>query len=278
MPEFDLRPLSLGEILDRTFTLYRKHFLLFFGIAAIPQILVLALQLGILFLAPASRTSPSPLSNFTGTVIVVGLLTFIAIMIATLLADGGTIYAVSEIYLGRQITIGESLRRSRSNLGFLVGVSVLNGLVIGLCTLLLVIPGIYMACRLIVCVPCALIEEKGPRDSLSRSFALTKGFAGRSFMIYLVYLVIAIVLSLLFSVPFDGLIVATGGNPGVVRIWASLAQMGSTLSTALTMPLILISTAIFYYDLRVRKEAFDIQFMMNPELNPPSPPSIPSIL
>ncbi|HVY92006.1 MAG TPA: hypothetical protein VHA14_04625 [Bryobacteraceae bacterium] len=280
MPEFDLRPLSLGEILDRTFTLYRKHFLLFFGIAAIPQIFVLALQLGILFLGPASRSvqAPTPFAYFTGTVIVVGLLTFIAIMIATLFAHGGTIYTVSEIYLGRQITIGEALGRTRGNLGFLVGVLLLNGIVVVLCLILLIIPGIWMACRLLICVPCALIEEKGPSDSLSRSFALTKGFAGRAFMIYLVYFVIALVVSLLFSVPFEGLILASTGNLAMVRLWASIAQLGSTLATAITMPVILISSAIFYYDLRVRKEAFDIQFMMNPELNPPSPPSMPSIL
>ena len=30
MATLDLRPLSLGEILDRTFTLYRSHFVLFF--------------------------------------------------------------------------------------------------------------------------------------------------------------------------------------------------------------------------------------------------------
>ena len=36
MPELDLRPLSLGEIPDRTFTLYRRNFLLFTGIIAIP--------------------------------------------------------------------------------------------------------------------------------------------------------------------------------------------------------------------------------------------------
>jgi len=36
MAALDLRPLSLGELLDRTFFLYRRHFLLFVGIAAIP--------------------------------------------------------------------------------------------------------------------------------------------------------------------------------------------------------------------------------------------------
>jgi hypothetical protein len=39
-----LRPMSLGEILDRTFEIYRKRFLLFVGIAAPPSVVMLALQ------------------------------------------------------------------------------------------------------------------------------------------------------------------------------------------------------------------------------------------
>jgi hypothetical protein len=45
MTGLDLRPLSLGDILDRTFSLYRRHFLPFMGISGIPQVLVLALSL-----------------------------------------------------------------------------------------------------------------------------------------------------------------------------------------------------------------------------------------
>jgi len=45
MNGLDLRPLSLGDILDRTFSLYRRHFLLFIGIAGIPQLLVLVFSL-----------------------------------------------------------------------------------------------------------------------------------------------------------------------------------------------------------------------------------------
>src|SRR5580692_898851 len=40
-----LRPMTLGEILDRTFEIYRKQFLLFVGIAAPPSLVLLALQL-----------------------------------------------------------------------------------------------------------------------------------------------------------------------------------------------------------------------------------------
>ena len=40
-----LRPLTLGELLDRTFLLYRQHFVVFVGIAALPHLALLAFQL-----------------------------------------------------------------------------------------------------------------------------------------------------------------------------------------------------------------------------------------
>jgi len=40
-----LRPLSLSELLDRTFQLYRQYFMLFVGIVALPQLVLLAAQL-----------------------------------------------------------------------------------------------------------------------------------------------------------------------------------------------------------------------------------------
>jgi len=279
LSEFDLRPLSLGEILDRTFTLYRKHFLLFFGIAAIPQILVLAVSLIILYVEPARAPTTNPFAIFSSpSFLIVTIVTSLITLVAYVFAQGASIVSVSEIYLGRQITIEEALGKIRADFWFLLGVILLSSLVIVLGTALLIIPGIYLACRLLVCLPSALIEEKGPAAALSRSFGLTKGFAGRSFMISLIYIVIALVLGLLAEVPFSILLATAAGNPAMVRIWAALMQVGSTASTAVVMPILMIATAIFYYDLRVRKEAFDIQFMMNPELNPPSPPATPSIL
>jgi hypothetical protein len=37
-----LRPLSTGDLLDRTFSLYRSHFAVFLGIVALPHLCVLA--------------------------------------------------------------------------------------------------------------------------------------------------------------------------------------------------------------------------------------------
>lgn len=273
MAGLDLRPLSLGEVLDRTFSLYRRHFLLFLGITAIPQLLILALNLTqtLLMKMPASPANPpveqlqsaasGGLMAFGIVGVIVGLVIY---FVAYLFAQGGTVFAVSELYLGRTTTIGASLGRMRGQLGSLLGVIMLNGLATMGAALFLIIPGIYVACRLITCVPAALLEDLGPRSSLERSFRLTQGFAGRAFIIFLLYFILLYAAILLFMFPFlfaAGLAVK---DPGIMRFWLSLSQVGNSLAAVLVGPFLTIATAVYYYDLRVRKEAFDLQLMMNP--------------
>src|SRR5207248_8589713 len=168
MADLDLRPLSLGETLDRTFTLYRKHFLLFAGITAIPQLLVLALRLAqtLFMTSPAARRNlpveqlqagtSNGLLAFGIVGVIVGLMVY---LVAYLFAQGGTVFAVSDLYLGKSTTIGASLGRMRGQLGSLFGVILLNGLAVMGAFILQIIPGIYVACRLLTCVPAALLED-----------------------------------------------------------------------------------------------------------------------
>lgn len=276
MTGLDLRPLTLGEILDRTFTIYRNYFLLFFAITGLPRLLVLAVQIPQLWLQPPAITLRSQMT-LSGALI--NIVLAIVSVIAYLYSQGGTVFAISDIYLGRHITIGEALGRMKGNAGTLFGVVFLNGLAILGASLLLIIPGIYVACRLITCVPAALIEDRSARDSLSRSWDLTQGFAGRSFMIGLLYFAVAFAAGMIFSAPFSVGLVFSLKNPLTSQIMALGSVIGSQIAAILTEPILLIATAIFYYDLRVRKEAFDLQFMMNPTGPLPSGPgSVPSIL
>jgi len=52
----DLRPLSLGELLDRAFTLYRRHFWLLVGITAVPSAFGLVIALSVVSLQYALGT------------------------------------------------------------------------------------------------------------------------------------------------------------------------------------------------------------------------------
>src|SRR2546425_11803925 len=101
MANLDLRPLSLGEILDRTFSLYRRNFLLFAGITALPQLLILALNLAqttlTRFPTPPGQPGRQPVEQFqspasSGLVAfgIVGVLVGIVVyLVAYLFAQGG---------------------------------------------------------------------------------------------------------------------------------------------------------------------------------------------
>jgi hypothetical protein len=288
MASVDLRPLSLGEILDRTFSLYRRNFLLFFGITAIPQLLILALNLVQAMLTkptiplaklPVEQLQAGPSSGLLAFGVVGAIVAIIIYMVAYLFAQGGTVYAVSELYLGRQTTIGASLSRMRGQLGSLFGVLFLNGLVVMVATLFLIIPGIYLACRLITCVPAALLEDLGPRASLERSFRLTQGSAGRSFVIFLLYFILVYAAVFLFMLPFTFMVAISAKDPSMMRVWLALSHVGEFLAGVLVAPVLTIATAVFYYDLRVRKEAFDLQLMMNPSgASPAGSAGVPTTL
>ncbi len=281
MTAFDLRPLNLGEILDRTFSLYRSHFLLFIGISAIPQTLVLAINVISLLLGNDAATRA-----FKGLGLGLGLVIGVAVIIVSVFAffisQGATILAVKDLYLGRSASILESLRRTRGEIWPIIGVGLLTFLVVTFGLFLLVFPGIFIACRLFVSIPVMLTESRGVRDAMSRSWDLTQGAAGRSFVIFLLYLVIVFALAILLVSPFTALAVFSGvKNPEMMRFWTFLADLGNRVSSTLVSPILLIASAVFYFDLRVRKEGFDLQFMMDPESERTTGPSsngLPSIL
>ncbi len=278
MATLDLRPLSLGELLDRTFFLYRRNFLLFAGIAAIPYALFFVINLAAALMPTFARLSPSTgmaprqlaVAAVSGGLI--ALVAGIAGAIAFLFSVGATVFAVSEIYAGRRTTIRESLRRVRGHAGTIFGVLVLSGLVVVAGFIALIFPGIYLMCRICVATPAALLEDLGPADSIRRSFALTRNFAGRAFMIYLLYFAMAWGVIAVFQFPFMIMVAVTAKQAQLQVLWRVLLQVGNFLGSVLVAPVSTIGFSLFYYDLRVRKEAFDLQMMMQAIGGAPVPP------
>jgi hypothetical protein len=286
MSTLDLRPLSIGELLDRTFSLYRRNFLLFIGISAIPHLLVLGFQLTQLALTTSRvpiRPGVTPGFSTSGVLEVVALFALGMLIwgVAYLFSQGGTVFAVSELYLGRTTTIGQSLGRVRGELVSLFFVVLFYLLIIGFSFLFLIIPAIYMACRLCICIPSALLESLGPVDALQRSFKLTQDNVGRAFLILFLYGVIQYSAAFLFDMPF---LIAIGmhaaaHDPSMVRTLTALMQVASFVASVLVTPILTIASSLFYFDLRVRKEAFDLQVMMNPlDVGVPSPRTATTLL
>ena len=279
MAPLDLRPLSLGELLDRTFFLYRRHFLLFVGIAAIPYSFFFVINLVVALLPLLALHTGVQLQPgaFSTAAIGGGILAFVGLIagaIAFLFSVGATVFAVSEIYTGHQTSIRESLRRVRGNAWTILGVLFLSGLIAGAGFIALIIPGIYLMCRLCVATPAALLENVGPSESIRRSFDLTRDFAGRAFMIYMLYFAMVWGVVAVFQLPFGVLLALTIKQVQLRVLFTVLMQVGNFIGSALVAPVSTIGFALFYYDLRVRKEAFDLQMMMQAIGADPAPPPV----
>lgn len=282
MSGIDLRPLSLGELLDRTFFLYRRHLVLFAGIAAIPYFVAmlavvaatLAFGMAIPFVLPKPGhpiLTPAEVGTMAGGLVIAGVLLYCSFA----LSAGASAIAVAEIYQGRTPSIWEALRRALSRLFTLLGVMILSIFITLAGLIFLIFPGIYLACRVSAGIAAAAIENIGPGRAISRSFHLTKSFAGRAFLIVLLNAAVVYAAVFLVQFPFLVLVQVNHDRPALAMTFAVLAQVGYFFSTVLVMPVLLVGFAVYYFDLRVRKEAFDLQVMMQSLGSDSLPPAVP---
>jgi Membrane domain of glycerophosphoryl diester phosphodiesterase len=256
-----LRPMSLGELLDRSFFLYRKHFALFVGIVALPHLVVLVFQL----VGVAVR--PRTMATFT-TVSLVWFLAGIVIYLGAFAASqGATVVAVSKVHLGATTSISEAFAGIKGRIFHLALIILGVGIGIGIGLILLIVPAIILTLMWAVTIPVAVLEDKGLRGSTSRSAELTKGSRGRIFMILFLFSVLTYIVYLLWEIPIlaaIGLFSRFPHPPAVLPVWTEIAfPVGTFLSQCLVGPLGTIALTLVYYDQRVRKEAFDLQLMMS---------------
>jgi hypothetical protein len=252
-----LKPLTIAELLDRTFSYYRRHFVLFVGIMALPALFTLLLQLPRVLLQPAS----------TGIAITLPwmLLSLAVTLIASTLSHGATVIAVSQIQLGRETNVRDAFATIRSQLGELIVISMNVGLRVLLGLLLFVVPGVLLALRYALTVPVAILEQNGVSASMARSGDLTRGDRGRIFIIYVLLLVLIFVGGMVWQIPamLAARIVTGATRPQEMPIAAQVVtQFGSFVSQSVLGPIMTIALTLVYYDERVRKEAFDLVHMM----------------
>jgi hypothetical protein len=312
MDAIELRPLSLGEMLDRTFRLYRQHFWLFSGIMAIPS--AFSIPFTVLAFSWQTRalsgTPPSPLA-MAGTFGY--LLVFSCLFLAIYsVGVGATTYAVSESYLGQNISVRGAYGKVRGSFwriigvvsvalvrvygmlivvglgvatvfGILVGVMTVvgrgqpreaTGFVVGLVIFVAYVVGLGLwllwSLRYAVSIPALLLERVGVLAALRRSVQLTRGRRWHLFVAVFLCTMIVYVGTIVFQGPFFMTMIfsmRTGRFPE----WLAYAMaMSGAIGGAITGPVLLIALVLCYYDTRIRKEAFDLQFMMT-SLDAPAP-------
>ena len=107
--ETHLRPLSLGEILDRTAELYRSNFLLLVGISSVYGGILLALRLAQIGVQQELQTLHMTKALIPATIVGIVIL-WLVIFVAGGLSVAANTRAVGWLYLGEPASIGAAYR------------------------------------------------------------------------------------------------------------------------------------------------------------------------
>ena len=278
--------MQLGEILDGSFNIYRRHFGLFMRLSVLlvwlPTAVAVYLQV---------RFSGSPfemISVFeqnTGTVILLGLLMLVIWTAAGLMLKAGTIRIISDSYLGQEPDLGSALRLGVQKIIPLLLVTLSKGLllvllyvfgILGVVVLVLVgkLAGpamvgllafgggcalvwfvIFVACGYGVTTPIVVLEDLDSSfDAFGRSWDLTRGEKRKVFGTAAVTWLMSQFLPQMVVGGISGMLGATSSMQPLFVVFASLLGI-------LLAPILPCALTLLYYDLRVRREAFDLQIL-----------------
>ncbi|HXR38290.1 MAG TPA: hypothetical protein VN776_04330 [Terracidiphilus sp.] len=316
----NLRPMSLGEILDRTAQLYRNNFVLFAGIAAVYSGVMLVLnlvQIGMQqLLVHLHMTAQLPWVTLVFLIIIVPL-----IFIGAGAAVAANNRAVAWVNLDQPATIRGAYASILPRLGrylwlmtiaafviyipfvvlftayfvFLLAYARPKGMfaagaanadpqaavVLGLVTLGFVflaagalVYAIVMALRYSLAVPASVVEDLKARKALRRSVELSKGSRGRIFVLGLLISAIQIGLVIITQVFFIVAAFAAVKRHAEVPMWLQIAQqIVGFFTNSFIGPMYATGLTLFYYDQRIRKEGYDIEWMMEAAgMTPPAAP------
>lgn len=261
VPALRLRPMTLMDILDESFRLYRANFPLLAGISiglAIPGVLVSLLSGGAtsaasMYTAALSGGGAPPAQSPGGLVIT--LLSY-PLQLALVPFQAGTLFAAAfAIVLGLQPGFAQSLRAVVRRYWALWGLSLLYGVT----SVALVCPplGIWLLTRLALAVPALFTEQARLGTAIDRSWRLTDRAFWRTFAVVLCTLLLGYALQTALAGVF---VAAAGLFPGLpIEVRLLLIISVASLMTQLVEPLLALAITLIYFDARVRKEAFDLE-------------------
>ena len=274
----DMRPLGVGEILDTSINLYVRNFGTLAKIAAviaIPMGVIIFLLDQIAFAEPegfadgiayiGEYTQRVDYSTFTTIVVIEAVVA----LFAFLLVIGASFRAVSELYVGDETRSGESLRFAARRFHSMIWIGFLFMLGVIAASFAFLLPGIWLLVAWCLALPALLAENLKGTKALGRSFDLVKENWWRTFGALLVGLIFLFLFRFLLDLGAAGL---TGLTEDSKNLSLLISDSADVLNLIITGPLQAAIIAVIYYDLRVRKEAFDVHVLTQQLGDPGSPP------
>jgi hypothetical protein len=259
-----LRPLGVGETLDAGIKIYRNKFATMLKAVAVVVVPVQVLSILVRLSLPDTTTTTTGSGTTTtsggnGWAGVAALLLILVISaISSALAAAACLKAVSDTYLGTETHWRESLRFGFKRLGSLLWLTLVHGVLLLLAFAACIVPGVWLYAAWSVAVPALLVEGTRGLKALGRSFKLVRGRWWPTAGTLLLANLLAAAVAFGFGILAVPLVLAGSGNDFVVNL--ANGVFGGA-ANVLTIPFVSAVVTVIYFDLRVRKEGFDLQLM-----------------
>ncbi len=284
------RGLSIIEILDRSFRIYRQNFFPFLFLAIIveiplavistvlvePQSVALQNAMTKMGVQP-NQTTISPdqaqaiigplLSSLAGVFAILIIVTIISTILQQIVVTGSFVYITSENHLGRTATLSDGLKavstRFQPMLGGLIifyaailAASIAMVFALCLCGLGFGIIGYATLAGSSLLIPVLLLERGTVSTSLGRAWMLGKSRIWAILAITALISILGGIVSFVISVLLDRTLVS---NPANVNLGVTIVTtILATLPSVLLAPILPIAYTEIYFDARVRLEGLDI--------------------
>jgi hypothetical protein len=267
-----LRVMPLGELLDESFKLYRRHFTVIAGVALVIIVpnLILSLISGsyranpITYLQNVAQNlnNPDALATIQAqqgayTSSPLYLLSFPIAALLVPFSVGALYRAATSLAAGNVETIGSVLMGTLRRYFAVWGVVILAVLLFVGCVAIVTIPVvIWVAIRWSVAIPALFAEGIGPVKALGRSWNLVRDNWWRTLGILIIVSIMVSLIETALQVLFGGVAAVVPGLTGDLR--AGVVTTVTTLVDALVGAITPIAITMLYLDLRVRKEGLDL--------------------
>jgi hypothetical protein len=288
-----LRPLSVGEILDAGIKIYTRHWKVLFAITAtiIVPLHILTFGLTLVMVRQLDELQDFVVEDFDPTVLytLIGvlLLSGLVSLLALLVVNAATLRAVADGYMGLTPDRATSLSLALKRVGTLVGNSILQVLAIGgvfvvpivilavaaaadgtggaglallglLGFLAAGLVAIWLGISWTVAVPTIMVEKTGATEALGRSLRLIRG---RWWPVFGVVVLVAVIRWVIGAVVGAASSAIAFAEPDNLFLAAGVDTIQSMLTDIVLLPFAAAVVAVLYFDLRVRKEGFDLELL-----------------
>jgi hypothetical protein len=263
--KFAIGEMTVGDILDRGLKIFWARLPTFYAINLIVMIPMLAYQMAMpAFLVSGDSGPPSPemfLAFMVGTLGVV----LIALILAPM-AAAASLHVIGQEFIGERVGIADAFRFAFRRFLPLLGVSILVGLILFAGLFMCGFPYFIFLTWYAFAGQVVVMEGRSGMDALNRSKDLGSDFFWRILgvlaLLFVVSLVAAFINNILNQLFQPLEVVPSDTGPRIVLRSYGLyvvAQVVNFLLAIAVQSYSAVCTTLLYFDLRIRKEGFDLE-------------------